>query len=72
MSRLGNVHEEMRAEWARLQECWQTTREQWDDEVAESFERGRWQEWEAQVPEFLRALEDLEDVVARALRETRF
>lgn len=69
MNKLGEIHDDLRADWSRLQTCWQTTREQWRDQVAESFERRRWQEWEQRVPAFLQDLEDLEEEVERALRE---
>jgi hypothetical protein len=71
MSRLDEIHGEMSAEWSRLLACWQTTREQWNDEVAESFEQRRWQEWEVQVPAYLRALQELENIADSAMRETQ-
>jgi len=71
MSRLSEIHGDMQAEWNQLQACWQATREQWHDEVADSFERGRWQEWDKQTPAFLRALEELENIASSALREAR-
>ena len=71
MSRLATIHDDMRAEWSRLQASWQAAREQWRDEVADSFERGRWQEWDKQAPAFLRALDELEEVMSSALRETQ-
>lgn len=71
MSRAGGIHADMRAEWSKLQACWQATREQWRDEVADEFERHRWQEWEQRVPAYLSALEELEEIASRALRETR-
>jgi hypothetical protein len=70
MSRLAEIHDEVRLEWSHLQSCWQATREKWRDEVAESFENGRWQKWEERIPSFLRTLEDLEEIANRALRET--
>lgn len=70
MSRLSEIHGEMRADWSRLQACWQATREEWRDEVANNFTRGRWQEWDKQTPLFLRALEELEQITSDALRET--
>ncbi len=71
MSGLSEIYGDMQAEWSRLQASWQATREQWRDEVADSFERGRWQEWDKQAPAFLRALEELEEVMSSALRETQ-
>jgi len=71
MSRLGEIHDELRAEWSRLQSCWQSTREQWRDQVAESFERARWQEWDQRASDFLLALKELEETTNRALKETR-
>jgi hypothetical protein len=70
MSKFGEIHNELQADWSKLQAAWQATREQWHDEVGDDFERRRWQEWEQRVPAFLRALEDLEEIASRALRET--
>ena len=71
MSKLSEMHGDMRAEWTQLQASWQAAREHWQDDVAESFERGRWQEWDKQMPAFLHALEELEDISSRALRDIR-
>jgi len=71
MSRLLEIHEDMQAEWTRLKASWQVAREKWHDGVAESFERGRWQEWEKQTPALLRALEELEAISSTALRDIR-
>ncbi len=70
MARHDRTLDELQSEWHRLRDCWLTTRGQWRDEVAVSFERGRWQEWEDRVPAFLRALEDLDAMSARLLEET--
>ena len=70
MNEFGEIHADLRAEWSRLQACWEATRERWRDEVADDFERGRWQEWEQQVPAFLNALDHLEEIARRALIET--
>lgn len=70
MSKLSDIHADAQAEWLRLRTCWQEVRRQWPDGVADKFERHRWQVWERQVPEFLNALEKLEEVASRALRET--
>ncbi|HEY1731471.1 MAG TPA: hypothetical protein VGG15_06970 [Terriglobales bacterium] len=70
MSKFSEIHDAVRADWSKLQACWQATRAQWRDEVADDFERRRWQEWEQGVPAFLRALEHLDETVSRALRET--
>ena len=68
MSKISEIHAEMQAEWLRLQATWAMTREQWQDEVANNFERGRWQEWDKQVPPLLRALEELDETIDDALR----
>jgi hypothetical protein len=70
MSRLKDLHGEARAEWSRLQACWEEARNQWQDDVADEFERHRWRAWEEHVPAFLDALEKLEEITSRALRET--
>lgn len=70
MSRLAEIHAEVRVEWSKLQACWRATREQWQDEVADEFERYRWQAWEERVSAYLSALEELDEIASRALRET--
>ncbi|MGE3276475.1 MAG: hypothetical protein AB7O67_15280 [Vicinamibacterales bacterium] len=70
MSRLKDIHGEARAEWSRLQEHWRNARSQWTDGVASDFERRQWQAWEETVPAYLDALQELEEVTSRALRET--
>lgn len=70
MTNLSDIHGDMQAEWTRLQACWQKAREQWHDDVADSFERSRWREWDKETPAFLRALEELEGIASSALRET--
>ena len=69
MSRLSDLYAEVRAEWTRLQACWEETRTQWKDDVADEFERHQWQVWEERLPAFLAALEKLEEVTSRALRD---
>ena len=69
MSRLAATRDDLRADWARLQGLWQASREHWRDEVANTFERGRWQEWEETVPAYLRALEELDALATRVLRD---
>ncbi|MDB5073669.1 MAG: hypothetical protein JWM87_4780 [Candidatus Eremiobacteraeota bacterium] len=69
MSALGGVRDEVRSEWGRLRACWQSVRAQWTDEVADRFERDRWRRWEEATPAFLSALDDLDDVIAAALRD---
>jgi hypothetical protein len=70
MSRLSDIHADQRAEWSRLQVYWQEARGQWQDSVADEFARHHWRHWEQRVPAFLDALERLEVVTSRALRET--
>ena len=69
MSRLRDLCAEARADWSRLQAFWKETRSQWQDDVADEFERHQWQAWEERVPAFLDALEKLEDLTSRALRD---
>jgi hypothetical protein len=71
MSRLSEIHERMQADWSRLQESWQTTRAHWRDEVAASFERRQWQEWDQDLPLLLNALQELTEVCDQAMRSIR-
>lgn len=70
MSTLREIQAEARTEWSQLQACWEEARRQWQDDAADEFERHRWRAWEEQVPAFLDALDRLEEIAARALRET--
>ena len=70
MSRLGEAHYSLRGSWSILGGQWSETRRQWRDSVGERFEREVWQEWEEEVPKFLRALNELDEELGRALRQT--
>jgi hypothetical protein len=67
---LRHIHDEFGTEWSKLQACWEEARGKWRDEVADDFERRRWREWEERVPAFLGALQQLEEVISRALKDT--
>ena len=69
MSRFRDLRAEARADWIRLQTCWEEARTQWEDDVADQFERHQWQAWEERVPGFLDALERLEEITSRALKD---
>lgn len=71
MSKLSEIHGDMRADWNRLQADWQIARKHWNDEIGEHFERGRWQNWDKQAPAFLSALKELEETARNALRAIR-
>lgn len=60
----------IRSEWRLLMSRWNSVRAQWRDPVAAKFEREFWQQFEVEVPRFLKAMEDLQDVLARATRAT--
>lgn len=57
--------------WRALGEIWLRTCELWDDRVRRQFERDFWQEYEAVVPATMKAMDRLEEVMARALREVQ-
>jgi uncharacterized protein YukE len=69
MSRLAATRDDLRADWGRLQARWDAARQHWRDEVADTFERGRWQDWEETVPAYLRALQELDQLANRVSRE---
>jgi hypothetical protein len=70
MSKLSDLHVGLQAEWGRVQAFWRAAREQWRDEVADNFERRHWQEWDQQTAAFLRAFDELEEIVNSALQDT--
>lgn len=68
MSSLSDIHHRMRSEWSALEHQWQSTRSQWNDVIADHFERVYWRQLEEGVPDFLRKLELVEQTLDQALR----
>jgi hypothetical protein len=58
------------AHWSALQAQWGTSRSAWRDVVALRFEQEYWSEFETEMPKLLAALEDLEESLATARRES--
>ncbi|MGA4578523.1 hypothetical protein [Limisphaera sp. VF-2] len=71
MSALDAGYERLKGEWRNLESQWAITRQQWSDSVGDYFERAFWREWEAEVPEALKAMAELEHVLRLALRDPR-
>lgn len=68
MSSLSEVRNGLRSEWSALESQWRLTRSQWRDGVANSFEKESWHELEEGIPQFLRELEHVDEVLDQALR----
>jgi len=70
MSLISETGDNLDSEWRILQRQWENTRQQWQDAVAEAFEREFWQQLETEVPYFLKSISDLDEVLEQALRHT--
>lgn len=64
---MSGENESIRAEWRLLLSQWKSARTQWRDPVALRFERDFWRQYEEEVPRFLQILDQLDDVLERAL-----
>jgi hypothetical protein len=69
MSPLDGPTSELASQWSKLRACWNVTSEKWNDEVANAFAKKHWEEWERELPAFLAALENLDEVVGEALNK---
>lgn len=71
MTHLNITAEQLEAHWKILQQRWQASRAQWDDVVAQRFEREQWHEYEQTVPATLKEMRQLAEVLAQARRQVR-
>lgn len=69
---LADTRERLRAELATLQAQWAAAREIWRDAVGARFEREFWVPGEQAALEYLRALQELEDVFQKSDSYTGF
>jgi hypothetical protein len=67
MNSLSDAYDGLRGEWSALESQWQSTRAQWTDTVGGRFEKEFWNELEEAMPEFLRELQRVDDVLDQAL-----
>jgi uncharacterized protein YukE len=70
VSRIAEAREAIAGEWSSLESLWEETRHDWRDAAAERFEREFWNELEGTVPQLLKAMDDLNDTLDQALRNT--
>jgi uncharacterized protein YlxP (DUF503 family) len=68
MNVLSDIHDGLRSEWSVLESQWRSTRNQWNDAVADLFEKDFWHELEDGIPTFLRELEHVNETLDHALR----
>lgn len=69
MSDFNSTSECITERWSSLQAQWAQCRSEWNDGVAERFEREFWSEWEELVPRALPLLRELEDALHSAKRQ---
>jgi hypothetical protein len=70
VSEISEAAESLSGAWSGLCGRWHDAREHWRDAIGDSFERRLWQEWEAEMPQLLRALNDLNEVLSQAVEHT--
>jgi len=71
MRPLDDAHEHLKADWRVLQTRWQASRAQWDDAVAQRFEKDFWQECEQVLPATMQEILKLSEVLAQARRNVK-
>lgn len=71
MSCLAYISEEIKNNWSQLRYDWRTCRDGWNDGVASRFEQQYWQEYERVLPFSVNTLENLDDLIQRALQEVK-
>lgn len=57
--------DQLRGEWAYLQNIWSSTREHWRDSVADGFDQRLWSQWEQVLPQILSRMDELEEILYR-------
>ena len=66
-----NASEELLRDWSFFRASWHEARTEWKDGVAARFDKQFMSSWEADIPPFLAALENLEEELQAAERELR-
>ena len=69
MSQLNHVHDQLDEQWRLLQREWQTAGEEWKDGTRAGFENEIWRDYQSAMPVALRELQQLIDLIERALRD---
>lgn len=70
MSEINDARNNLQSHWNSISAQWQTTRHAWRDVVGDRFEREFWSILEDQIPKLLRAMDDLDETLDKALRST--
>jgi hypothetical protein len=70
MGRTDYLQDDLRAQWRSLQSSWQATREKWRDGISSQFEREFWNQWQTEAPRIIKAFDELNAVLEKALRRT--
>lgn len=68
---MNHVAERSRAAWRQIEFEWGRTQERWDDSASDYFEKTWWQPLEDEVGRYLRALDELLELLADAREAAR-
>lgn len=68
MSQTRDIQSELTHEWVSFLDSWEETQAVWKDDVAIQFSKRFISPWENEMPEFLSALEALEEALEAARR----
>ncbi len=71
MNRLVFSIENIRNDWSQLRNDWRICRDGWNDGVASRFEQQYWQEYERVLPFSVNTLENLDNLIQRAIQEVK-
>ncbi len=58
--------------WKDIKVKWDMVDEKWKDKVKELFKKQFWNDWEEEMPKFLKSLENISNVIEQAISNTSF
>lgn len=64
-------HQQITQAWKKLHQDIVRSREEWNDDVSQQFERDYWQTLNQDVPAYLQSLEELDRAIKAALQKIR-
>lgn len=62
--------QDLQSYWKDINIKWNIVDEKWKDKVKDIFEKEFWNDWEEEMPKFLKSLENLSNIIEQALSNT--